>query len=120
MVPDDVSGGPRFAAFCECSVLHTKGRWAGRALILEPWQREFAWEALEIDPATGLRVCSEVGIGLPRKNGKSLVASAFGHYFLVADGEAEPEVYVAAAARGGPASSWAGPALVCLRFRGVG
>ena len=36
----------------------------------------------------------------PRKNGKSLLASAFGHYFLVADGEAEPEVYVAAAARG--------------------
>ncbi|CAN5671046.1 terminase large subunit [soil metagenome] len=58
------------------------------------------WEALEVDPATGLRIYQEVGLGLPRKNGKSLMGAAFGHYLLVADGEAEPEVYVAAAARG--------------------
>lgn len=100
MVPDAFTGGPRFAAFCERYVRHTKGRWSGQPLVLEPWQREFAWEALEVDPATGLRIYQEVGLGLPRKNGKSLLASAFGHYFLVADGEAEPEVYVAAAARG--------------------
>jgi phage terminase large subunit-like protein len=54
---------------------------------------------LEVDPVTGLRVYSEVGLGLPRTNGKSVQASAAGLYFLVADGEAEPEVYVAAAAR---------------------
>jgi phage terminase large subunit-like protein len=100
MVPDDLTGGPRFAAFCERYVRHTKGKWAGQPLVLEPWQREFWWEALEVDPATGLRVYSEVGLGLPRKNGKSMQASAAAHYFLVADGEAEPEVYVAAAARG--------------------
>jgi phage terminase large subunit-like protein len=57
------------------------------------------WEALEIDPATGLRVYSEVGLGLPRKNGKSMQASAAAHYFPSADGEAGPEVDVAAAAR---------------------
>ena len=33
---------------------------------LEEWQRDFWWEALEVDPATGLRVYSEVGLGLPR------------------------------------------------------
>ena len=100
MVPDALTGGPRFAAFCERFVVHTKGRWSGQPLVLEPWQRELVWEALEIDPATGLRVYSDVGLGLPRKNGKSLQAAAAAHYFLVADGEAEPEVYVAAAARG--------------------
>jgi phage terminase large subunit-like protein len=100
VVPDERTGGPRFAAFCERYVRHTKGKWAGQPLILEPWQRDFWWEALEVDPATGLRVYSEVGLGLPRKNGKSMQASAAAHYFLVADGEAEPEVYVAAAARG--------------------
>lgn len=99
MVPDDRTGGPRFAAFCEQYIRHTKGRWAGQPLILEDWQREFWWEALEVDPDTGLRIYQEVGLGLPRKNGKSVMASAAGHYFLVADGEAEPEVYVAAAAR---------------------
>ena len=100
MVPDDRTGGPRFAAFCERFVRHTKGRWSGQPFVLESWQREFWWEALEVDPATGLRVYTEVGLGLPRKNGKSGVASAAAHYFLSADGEAEPEVYVAAAARG--------------------
>jgi phage terminase large subunit-like protein len=99
VVPDAQTGGPRFAAFCEHYVRHTKGRWAREPLLLEDWQRQFWWEALEFDPSTGLRVYSEVGLGLPRKNGKSVQASAAGLYFLVADGEAEPEVYVAAAAR---------------------
>ena len=75
------------------------GRWAREPLRLEDWQRDFWWEALEVDPVTGLQVYSEVGLGLPRKNGKSVQASAAGLSFLVADGEAEPEVYVAAAAR---------------------
>lgn len=88
MVPDDLTGGPRFAAFCERYVRHTKGRWTGQSLVLEPWQCEFAWEAPEVDPATGLRIYQEVGLGVSRKGGKSLLAFAFGHYFLVADGEA--------------------------------
>ena len=56
MVPDAHTGGPRFAAFCEHYVRHTKGRWARQPLVLEDWQRDFWWEALEFDPATGLRV----------------------------------------------------------------
>ena len=99
MVPDDRSGGPHFAKFTETYCRHTKGRWAGRPVILEGWQREFWWEALEIDPATGLRVYNEVVLGLPRKNGKSTIAAAGGLYGLTAEGEAEPEVYVGAAAR---------------------
>lgn len=99
MVPDALSGGPHFAAFCERYIRHTKGRWAGQPLVFEEWQREFWWEALELDPATGLRIYSEVGLGIPRKNGKSTMASAAAHYFLIADGEAEPEVYIGAAAR---------------------
>jgi phage terminase large subunit-like protein len=98
VVPDALTGGPRFAAFCQHYIRHTKGRWAGRPLILEDWQKDFWWEALEVDPVTGLRIYQEVGLGLPRKNGKSVQASASGHYFLVADGEAEPEIYLAAAA----------------------
>lgn len=99
MIPDELSGGPHFADFCANYIRHTKGRWAGQPLIFEDWQREFWWEALELDPTTGLRVYSEVGLGLPRKNGKSAMASAMGLYLLVADGEAEPEIYAAAAAR---------------------
>lgn len=97
MVPDALSGGPHFAAFCEHYIRQTKGRWAGRPLVLEGWEREFWWEALELDPATGLRIYNEVGLGIPTKNGKSTQASAGGLYGLVADGEAEPEVYLGAA-----------------------
>ena len=99
MVPDALSGGPHFAAYCERYVRHTKGRWAGRPLVFEDWQREMWWESLEFDPATGLRVYNEVGVGLPRKNSKSTMASAAGLYMLDADGENEPEVYVGAAAK---------------------
>ncbi len=98
-VPDELSGGPRFAAFCQHYLRHTKGRWAGRPLELEGWQRDYWWEALEVDPVTGLRVYQEVGKGIARKNGKSTEASAGGLYGLVADGENEPEVYVGAGAK---------------------
>jgi phage terminase large subunit-like protein len=99
VVPDALTGGPHFAAYCERYVRHTKGRWGGTPLILEDWQREFWWEALEFDPTTGLRIYTEIGLGLPRKNGKSLQASACGLYLLDADGENEPEIYVGAASR---------------------
>jgi phage terminase large subunit-like protein len=99
VTPDALSGGPRFAAFCEHYLRHTKGRWAGTPVTWEEWQRRFWWEALELDPVTGLRVYQEVGLGLPRKNGKSTKASSIGLYGLVADGEAEPEVYVGAGAK---------------------
>lgn len=98
-IPDALSGGPHFAAYCERYVRHTKGRWAGQPLIFEDWQKDFWWEALEFDPGTGLRIYNEVGLGIPRKNTKSTMASAGGIYMLDADGENEPEVYVAAAAR---------------------
>lgn len=65
MVPDERTGGPRLAAFCGRYVLHTKGRWAGKPLVLEPWQREFVWEALEVDPATGLCFYTWQGRELP-------------------------------------------------------
>ena len=99
MVPASLTGGPHFTDYCERYIRHTKGRWAGRPLVFESWQREFWYEALEFDPATGLRIYQEVGLGLPRKNTKSTMASAAGIYMLDADGEPEPEVLVAAAAR---------------------
>ncbi len=98
-IPDERSGGPYFAAFCQRYLRHTKGRWARQPFVFEDWQRDFWWEALELDPATGKRVYTEVGLGLPRKNGKSMQASGAGLYFLTADGEAEPEVYIGAGAQ---------------------
>ncbi len=99
---DPYLGGKRFCLYGEKYVRHTKGRWAGQPLIYETWQREFWYEALECDPETGLRIYNEVGLGLPRKNTKSTMASHAGLFFLdpFGEGENEPEVYVAAAAKG--------------------
>lgn len=94
-----LTDGPRVAAFARRYLRHTKGRWAGQPLIFEAWQQEFLDEAFRIDEASGLRVYREVVLGIPRKNGKSTVAAGIALYLLVADGEAEPEVYVAAAAK---------------------
>ncbi len=99
---DPFLGGERFCAYGEKYVRHTKGRWAGRPLIYEGWQREFWLEALEVDPDTGLRIYNQAGLGLPRKNTKSTMASHAGLFFLdpYGEGENEPEVLVAAAAKG--------------------
>lgn len=93
-----LTDGPRLAAFSQRYIRQTKGRWAGQPLLFEPWQQDFWDEALEVDESTGVRVYTEVLLGIPRKNGKSTMASAAGLYLLTSDGENEPEVYIAAAA----------------------
>ena len=94
----DTQGG-HFAAFCEAYLRHTKGRWAGDPVVLEPFQREMMDEALKIDPETGRRVYSTVLAGLPRKAGKSTLAAGLALYGLTADGEAGAEVIIAAGSR---------------------
>lgn len=93
------SYGHAVGQFCFENVRQTKGRWAGLPLQFEDWQQRFLNEAFEVDPITGLRVYREVLLGLPRKNGKSTMAAGLSLYLLVADGEAGPEVYNAAAAK---------------------
>lgn len=98
--PADTSGyptdGSRFAKFCERYIIHTKGPFAGKPLILEPWQRNFTDEALKYYPDTGLRLYQSVVLGIPRKNGKSTLCAALGLYMCLADGENSPEVVIAA------------------------
>lgn len=73
---------------------HTVGKYQGSKFILEPWQHFiianlFGW----------LRVGSEVRrftrayVEVPRKNGKSTLASAIALYGLIADNEAAAQVY---------------------------
>lgn len=90
--------GKRFTDFCAAYLRHTKGRWAGKPLVLEPWQREIVSELLRTDD-DGWRTYREALIGLPRKNGKSTLASALALYLLVADAEPGAEVYSAAASK---------------------
>jgi len=73
---------------------HTKGKWAGKPLFLEPWQCfclgiPFGW----LKKGDNLRRFREIFLLVPRKNGKSIKGAALGNYMFAADGEAGSEVY---------------------------
>jgi phage terminase large subunit-like protein len=91
----DAAKGDRAVAFFEKYLRHMKGRWAGQAFALEPWQADEIVRPLfgTVDGKTGLRWYREGLIGLPRKNGKSELAAGIALYMLVADGEYSAEVY---------------------------
>lgn len=78
---------------------HIKGEWAGKLIVLEPWQiflltTIFGW----ID-SDGYRRYKTAYVEVPRKNAKSTLASGIALYMLTADGEGGPEVYSAATTR---------------------
>lgn len=79
---------------------HTKGRWAGLPVELEPWQLEhivspvFGWKHPD-----GSRIIRTAWVEMPRKNGKSTVSSGLALVLLCADGEQGAEVYSAAGSR---------------------
>jgi phage terminase large subunit-like protein len=78
---------------------HSKGEWAGRPLILEPWQKfvvgsVFGWQ--REDKTRRFRTAYEE---VPRKNGKSCMLAGIGINALVGDDEPGAEVYTAATRR---------------------
>lgn len=92
------SEGPRVRRFGEHFIVQTKGRWAGKPLIHEPWERRFLDELFLLDDQ-GRRVYKEALLGIARKNGKSTLGSELGLYGLLGTPEYSPEVYAAAASR---------------------
>ncbi len=82
-----------FARHCR----HTKGKWAGLPFELEPWQLRyiaepvFGWKHQD-----GTRIVRVAWLELPRKSGKSSIATVIGLYLLCADREPGAEVYAAA------------------------
>ena len=73
---------------------HTKGKWRGDLLKLEPWQvfiEACIWGWVR--KKDGLRRFREAFILVPRKNGKSICGASTGLYGLVADDEKGSEIY---------------------------
>ena len=76
---------------------HHKGEFKDKKFDLLDWQKFalgniFGWKW----KATGLRKYGTAYIEIPRKNGKTTLASAVANYMLMADGEAGAEVYCVA------------------------
>ena len=95
----DLALAERFFRFSE-KLKHYKGEWAGRYIILEPYQKFrlgslFGWVHVE----TGLRRFRTAYNEIPRKSGKSLEAAIVAIYVTFFDGEAGSEGYTVATKR---------------------
>lgn len=73
---------------------HSKGRWAGKSVVLELWQKAHI-QALYgfVDKETGLRKYRKIVLIVGKKNGKSTEGSGLGLYQLTSDGEGGAEIY---------------------------
>ena len=83
---------------------HSKGRWAGSIVELEPWQQfrigcVFGWMRWDEDLGRWVRRFRTAYNSVARKNGKSTEAAGVGLYLLDADAEPGSEVYAAATKR---------------------
>ena len=78
---------------------HSKGEWAGRSLILEPWQQFVVWSLFGWKREDGTRRFRTSYLEVARKNGKTTMAAGVGLYLMLADGEPGAEVYSVATKR---------------------
>lgn len=86
--------------FIEHFCKHSKGRWIGKPVKLELFQKAKLQAVYGfIHKETELRRCREVFTLVARKNGKSTEKAATGNFMLIADGEGGAEVYSVATKR---------------------
>lgn len=86
--------------FIEKYCKQSKGRWSGKNIKLELWQKAFIQAAFGfVDKTTGFRQYTKVALFVARKNGKSTIASGLANYMLTKDGEGGAEVYSLATKR---------------------
>ena len=90
--------GARVSKFATDWIVQTKGRWAGKPMHVESWERDF-FNELFLVYDDGERVYHEALVGVARKNGKSTIASVLGLHGLLSADFPSPEVYAAAASR---------------------
>ena len=90
----DETRGNRPINFIEKFCKHSKGKWAGKPVILDLWEKAFI-QALYgfIDKETKLRKYKKGILDVGRKNGKSTIDGGLGNYMLTSDGEGGAEVY---------------------------
>jgi len=90
----DLEKANRPIEFIEKFCKHSKGKWIGKPVRLELFQKAKIQAVYGfVHKETGLRRCREVFTLVARKNGKSTEKAATGNYMLVGDGEGGAEVY---------------------------
>lgn len=82
--------------FAENYCRHSKGKFGGKPVRLELWEKAHLATIFGFVDIEGNRKYRESLLIVGKKNGKSLLASIVGLYMLAADGEPGPEVYAVA------------------------
>ena len=88
--------GNHILEFAENYCRHSKGKFGGKPVRLELWEKAHLAAIFGFVDIEGNRRYRESILIVGKKNGKSLLASIVGLYMLVADGEPGPEVYAVA------------------------
>lgn len=91
--------GNHILEFFENYCRHSKGKFGGKRVVLELWEKAMLAAIFGFVDINGLRKYREAILIVGKKNGKSLLASGVGLYLQVADGEPGPEVYAVATKR---------------------
>ncbi|MBO5700366.1 MAG: terminase large subunit [Bacteroidales bacterium] len=94
----DIKAGEMPVNFIQ-SLKHTKGVWAGRPLLIEPWQTFLLFNLFGWKRADGRRRFRTAYIEVARKNGKTALAAGIALYGLFAEQLARAEVYSVATTR---------------------
>ena len=90
----DEKRGNKPIEFIEKFCKHSKGKWAGQAVVLELFQKAFIQALFGfVDKDTRLRKYKKGALFIGRKNGKSTMDSGLANYMLTKDGEGGAEVY---------------------------
>ncbi len=93
----DIERANRPIEFIETFCRHSKGKWIGKPVRLELWQKAMLQSVFGfVHKETGYRRCREFVMLVGRKNGKSTLLAGIGLYMLVGDAEGGAEVYTVA------------------------
>lgn len=82
--------------FAENFCKHSKGKFGGKPVKLELWEKALLATIFGFVDINGCRKYREALLIVGKKNGKSLLSSIVGLYLMVADNEAGPEIYAVA------------------------
>lgn len=82
--------------FTENYCRHSKGKFAGKPVILELWEKAMLATIFGFIDIEGNRKYREALLIIGKKNGKSLLASVIGLYLQISDNEGGSEVYAVA------------------------
>jgi phage terminase large subunit-like protein len=95
----DAEAAEKAVAFFYKCLSFTRGHTAGEPFKLEPWQADIVRTLFGWKRPNGTRRYRETFVEIPRKNGKTVLASGIALYVLLCDAEPEAQCYCAAGDR---------------------